>query len=262
MNFKFLILFFTFFSFFLNAKSPEAVVYLMEKDSANKVLRPWFPTTLPDYKLSASNFSRWAVLGSPELSDATSASCFEVILLYAIKSGAVDREWVKNQYKFIEKSIANRGKDRVRLWIQAWLSVLAKDPYKRVNYVRAPRTLIEKIDWGVKRDISNSIGERIFPNRGDIIFFNPINIKKNTHFDHVAIATGRKITRRMLTGNGADDNVNLETEILSFYGRGSNKDTLIERDTIEHMLDENSMIRREPPEGPDRQVFFSPPPWI
>jgi hypothetical protein len=66
----------------------------------------------------------------------------------------------------------------------------------------------------------------------------------------------------MLTGNPSEDNINLEAEILSFYGRGSNKDTLIERDTIEHMLDENSMIRREPPEGPDRQVFFSSPPWI
>jgi hypothetical protein len=255
-------IFFILFGLSLQAGTPLAVVDLMEKDSVNKVLRPWFPTTLPDYKLSASTFSRWAVFGTPELSDATSASCFEIILLYAIKSNTVDREWVKNQYKFIEGSIVNKGKDRVRLWIQAWLSVLAKDPNKRINYIRAPRTSIDKIDWGVKRDISNTLGERIFPNRGDIIFFNPINIKKSSHFDHVAIATGRKITRRMLTENSSDNNVNLETEILSFYGRGYNKDTLIERGTIEHMLDENSMIRREPPEGPDRQVFFSSPPWI
>lgn len=263
MFFKILIILFFIKGTFLHAGTPELIVDLMEKDSFNKVLRPWFPTTLPDYKLSASTFSRWAVFGDPELSDATSASCFEIILLYAIKSGTVDREWVKNQYKFIEGNIVGKKRDRVPIWIHAWLSVLAKDPNKRINYIRAPHPPgLDKIDWGVKRDISNTIGERIFPNRGDIVFFNPINNKRNTHFDHVAIATGRKITRRMLTGNPSDDNINLEAEILSFYGRGSNKDTLIERDTIEHMLDENSMIRREPPEGPDRQVFFSPPPWI
>ncbi len=260
MNFKILIFL---FSFSLFALSPDKVVDLMERDSANKILRPWFPTTLPDYKLSASTFSRWAVFGSPELSDSTSASCFEIILLYGIKSGTVDREWVKNQYKFIEGKIAGKKRDRVPIWIQSWLSVLTKDPSRRINYVRAPHPPgIDKIDWGVKRDIGNTLGNRIFPNRGDIVFFNPINQKENAHFDHVVIATGRKITRRMLTGNPSDDNINLEAEILSFYGRGSNKDTLIERDTIEHMLDENSMIKREPPEGPDRQVFFSPPPWI
>jgi hypothetical protein len=260
MKFKILIFL---FSFSLFALSPEKVVDLMEKDSSNKILRPWFPTTLPDYKLSASNFSRWAVFGTPELSDLTSTSCFEIILLYAIKSGTVDREWVKNQFKFVEGSIAGKKRDRVPVWIKSWLSVLAKDPAKRINYVRAPHPPgLKKIDWGVELDISNTVGERIFPKRGDIIFFNPINSKKNSHFDHVTISTGRRITRRMLTGNPSDDKINLEAEILSFYGRGSNRDTLIERDTIEHMLDENSMIKREPPEGPDRQVFFSPPPWI
>ncbi|MFI5391462.1 MAG: hypothetical protein ACHQYQ_08880, partial [Bacteriovoracales bacterium] len=89
MNFKILIILFSFPLFAIN---PEKVVDLMERDSANKILRPWFPTTLPDYKLSASTFSRWAVFGTPELSDSTSASCFEIILLYGIKSGIVDKE--------------------------------------------------------------------------------------------------------------------------------------------------------------------------
>ena len=117
------------FGFSVYAASPNVVVDFMEKDSVNKVQRPWFPTTLPDYKLSASMFSCWAVFGTPELSDQTSASCFEIVLLYAIKSGTVDREWVKNQYKFIEGSIAYKGKDRVSPWIQAWLSLHRK--YKR-----------------------------------------------------------------------------------------------------------------------------------
>ncbi len=233
------------------------IVSLMEKDSLNRVLRPWFPTTLPDYKLNASTFSRWAVFGAPELSDKTSASCFEIILLYAIKSNVVDQEWVKKQYQFIESAISKRKRDRVPRWIDAWLIVLAKDPNSRINYVRAPHPKdIDRIDWGLKRDTSNTLGERIFSQRGDIVFFNPINNRRNFHFDHGAIATGRKITRKMLIGNNSDDDNNLEAEILSFYGRGSNKDTLIERDRIEHMLDENLMIKREPPEVLDRQIFF------
>ena len=132
----------------------------------------------------------------------------------------------------------------------------------RINYVRAKRQKRpDDIDWGVARDESNSVGKRIFPKTGDIVFFNPMNRKPNRHFDHVALATGRMITRRQLTGNQRDDNINLEAEILSFYGRGPKKNTLVERDTIEHMLDEHSMIKREPVEAPDRQVFFAPPPW-
>ena len=129
----------------------------------------------------------------------SSASCFEIVLLFAVRAGVVDQTWANKQYAYINRKIKNKRFGKVTFWIKAWLHVLAGK--NRTNYVRA------------------------------------------------------------LTGNPRDDNQLLEAEILSFYGRGSKKNTLVERDTVEHMLDEHSMIRRGPVEGPDRQVFFAPPPW-
>ncbi|RLA62830.1 MAG: hypothetical protein DRQ88_05455 [Epsilonproteobacteria bacterium] len=264
MNIKKTLIFLIFISSTCIAQTDAVKIYQeMFKDYKSKHLRPWYPTTLPDFKLSASDFSRWAVLNKPnKLGPYSSASCFEIILLFAVKTGVVDQSWVNRQYIFINDKIKKKKFGKVVYWTQAWLSVLAGRIKNRIRYIRARRQKRpDDIDWGIARDESNSVGVRIFPKTGDIIFFNPINKKTNRHFDHVALATGRKLTRRQLTGNLRDDNINLEAEILSFYGRGAKKDTLVERDTIEHMLDKHSMIHREPIEGPDRQVFFAPPPW-
>jgi hypothetical protein len=259
---KFLFLFL--FSTMAMAQTNAIKVYReMNKDHMSKHLRPWYPTTLPDFKLSASDFSRWSVLNKPNrLTPKSSASCFEIVLLFAVRAGVVDQTWATKQYAYIDGKIRKKRFGKVTYWIRAWLDVLAGNVKNRTNYVRAKRQKRpDDIDWGVPRNESNSVGKRVFPKTGDIVFFNPVNKRVNRHFDHVALATGRKITRRQLTGNPRDDNKLLEAEILSFYGRSSNAETLVERDTIEHMLDEHSMIRREPVEGPDRQVFFAPPPW-
>ncbi|MEE2743869.1 MAG: hypothetical protein VYD54_08180 [Bdellovibrionota bacterium] len=277
----------------------------MERDYREMKVRSWLPTSMAGRGSKGSEFFQWVKekVGPNELeghlkklkNGNLSASCFEIVILFSLKAGIVEYDEVKRI--FLEK-------DRHRFpprWIRAWLYSLSGGKSKRLrtSYVRAKRpsyTTLEKTskyfesDWGVPHK-SYDKGKRVFPKAGDIIFFNPMTKKGNTYFDHVALATGRKVTR----GQACDEfikmekrcrsknivceelkksvdfceeykkirpkNEPLEAEILSFYGRGSRKDAPIERTTVEHMLDGHSLIKRNAPEGGDRQVFFSTAPW-
>ena len=237
----------------------------MEKDYQQEVIRPWMPTSIPDKKVPGSLFSQWATkAGEPaELQNSEmSASCFEIFLLFAARAEVLSPTQVQNVFEDIDRRTTRvPGFKKAATWFRSWLGKLSGGKSHRSAYVRAKRPdYAADVDWGVELHVDDK-GKRVFPKQGDIIFFNPINHRPNGHFDHVALATGRQITRRELTGNEADDDTHLEAEILSFYGRGPRRDTHIEKTTIEHMLDTHSLIKRTPPEGGDRQVFFSPPPW-
>jgi len=237
----------------------------MEEDFSTDLVRPWVPTSIPSDDVSGSIFSQWAANPTslePLLSPETSASCFEIFLLFAARGEVLSPPQVQWFFQSVDEKLASVPRfRRASTWFRAWLGKLAGSKKNRVNYIRAPRPAYNSdLDWGEERRVDDQ-GERSFPAQGDIVFFNPINNRPNRHFDHVALATGRELTRRELTGNPRDDDAHLETEILSFYGRGAGQDALIERTTIEQMLDTHSLIRRSPPEGGDRQVFFAPPPW-
>ena len=284
----------------------EGLFREMEKDYKEMKVRSWLPTSMAGRGSKGSEFFQWVKekIKPNELqghfqklkSGNLSASCFEIVILFSLKTGIVEYDEVRRI--FLEK-------DRHRFpprWIRAWLYSLSggKNKSLRTSYVRAKRPTYKTLDksskyfesdWGVPHK-SYDKGKRVFPKAGDIIFFNPMTKKGNTYFDHVALATGRKITRSQTCDEfikmekrcreksivcdelrkSVDfceeykkirpENEPLEAEILSFYGRGARKDAPIERTTIEHILDTHSLIKRTALEGGDRQVFFSTAPWV
>ena len=192
----------------------------MEKDFLQDVIRPWMPTSIPDKKVRGSLFSQWAAkAGDPaELQDSEmSASCFEIFLLFAARGDVLSPTQVQNIFEDIDNRTTRvPGFKKAATWFRSWLGKLSGGKSHRIAYVRAKRPdYATDVDWGVDLHVDDQ-GKRVFPNQGDIIFFNPINHRPNGHFDHVALATGRQITRREFTGNEADDDTHLEAEILSF----------------------------------------------
>ena len=279
---------------FANSKG-QLLFEEMEKDYTDMKVRSWLPTSMAGRGSKGSAFYQW-VIGSKNKQDiekgiqrldTMSASCFEVVILFSLRSKIVSFDEVKKVFKQNER---HRIPPK---WIKGWLYSLSGGKSKKVrtHYVRGKRPSYKEMDWGVPHPTYEE-GKRLFPKTGDIIFFNPIGKRKNRHFDHVALATGRKLKRSELCkeferqqNNCSSKNViceelaknikfckqyrkikasdePLEAEILSFYGRGSRKDAPIERTTIEHMLDSHSLIKRTAIEGGDRQVFFSTAPWI
>ena len=295
--------FFTFMSFlsltFLNQSFADSrgkkLFEEMEKDYSGMKIRSWLPTSMAGRGSKGSEFYQW-VIGSKSKQDiekgvrglnTMSASCFEVVILFSLRAKIVSFDEVKKVFK---KNERHRIPPK---WIRGWLYSLSggKSKKLRTHYVRGKRPPYKEMDWGVPHPSYES-GKRLFPKPGDIIFFNPIGKRKNSHFDHVALATGRKLKRsdlckeferkkkRCLNNSVVCEELSksikfcekykiiqplkepLEAEILSFYGRGSRKDAPIERTTIEHMLDSHSLIKRTAIEGGDRQVFFSTAPWV
>ena len=267
----------------------------MEKDYSEMKIRSWLPTSMAGRGSKGSTFYQWVIASKNKEDiqsgikrlDTMSASCFEIVILFSLRANIISFDEVKNVFK---------SNERHRIppkWIKGWLYSLSggKSKKLRTHYVRAKRPSYKEMDWGVNHPTFD-VGKRVFPKPGDIIFFNPIGKRKNRHFDHVALATGRKLKRSDLckeferkkqscSGNNViceelkknikfceqykkikPSNEPLEAEILSFYGRGSRKDAPIERTTIEHMLDSHSLIKRTAIEGGDRQVFFSTAPWV
>ena len=278
---------------FANSKG-QKLFEEMEKDYSDMKVRSWLPTSMAGRGSKGSAFYQW-VINSKNNKDieqgmkslnTMSASCFEVVILFSLRAKIVSFDDVKKLFYRNEK---HRIPPR---WIKGWLYSLSggKNKKLRTHYVRGKRPPYKEMDWGVPHPTFEK-GKRIFPKSGDIIFFNPIGKRRNSHFDHVALATGRKIKRSDLCNeferqkknclsNGViceelKKNIRFckeykkvkplnepyEAEILSFYGRGSRKDAPIDRTTIEHMLDSHSLIKRTATEGGDRQVFFSTAPW-
>ncbi len=278
---------------FANSKG-QKLFEEMEKDYSDMKIRSWLPTSMAGRGSKGSAFYQWVISSKNKKDieqgmkslDTMSASCFEVVILFSLRAKIVSFDNVKKLFDLNEK---HRIPPK---WIKGWLYSLSggKNKKLRTHYVRAKRPSYKEMDWGVSHPTFEK-GKRIFPKPGDIIFFNPIGKRRNSHFDHVALATGRKIKRSDLckeferqkkncsvnsvSCEELEKNIKFckeykkvkpssepyEAEILSFYGRGSRKDAPIDRTTIEHMLDSHSLIKRTAIEGGDRQVFFSTAPW-
>ena len=246
----------------------ELVVNKMYQDAKLGKLRSWVPTSLPGQR--SSEFYKW--VGEKSFSPKVniyasnfSASCFEIVLLYAYMTGAIDKEWLSKAVKSLETEVNSASKNKVLIWQKSWISILTNPNYKIELYLRGPKdpeSLKSYISFMSDVEAKNyselnenrANQDRIFPRKGDIVFFNPFSNKPEMQFksfDHVAIATGNKIS----VGK------NFEAEILSFYGNSRNSETPIKITTIERMLDADSLIKRTPIEGGDRVVFFATPAW-
>ena len=247
------------------SQNASLVLAQMEQDFTENVVRPWMPTILPTIESPRSLFGEWAcdpTLPDTPLENNVSASSFEILFLFATRGDVLTPAEVRGFFQTVGQKLDNVPLfQQASMWFKLWLGTLAGEENKRVNYVRAPHHNDNLALGSEGPQGAENKRDRLFPDEGDIVFFNPINNRPNQHFGHVALATGRQLTRQDLTDNPNDNNVHLETEILSFYGRGPGEDALIERTTIEEMLDTHSLIKRDLPQGGDQQVFFSSPPW-
>jgi hypothetical protein len=206
MTFHLFLIFSVFFSFssFSNTKG-KTLFSEMEKDYKHMKIRSWLPTSMANRGSKGSAFYQWIKEDKnsheipthlKQLKTSLSASCFEIVILFSMKAGLAPYREVKHLF------LSN---DRHRFppkWIKGWLYSLSggKNKKLRTHYVRAKRPLyknlaknspLKEMNWGIPHQ-SYEKGIRIFPKAGDIIFFNPIGKRKNSHFDHVALATGKK----------------------------------------------------------------------
>ena len=125
----------------------------MEKDYSKMISRSWMPTSMAGggfkkealfYQWVKSTKNKKDIERGMKLLDSMSASCFEVVILFSLRSNIVSFSEVKKVFS---------ANDRHRIppkWIRGWLYSLSggKSKALRTHYVRGKRPSYKELDWG------------------------------------------------------------------------------------------------------------------